>query len=49
MPLAGQSDLVELFRQQASILETHANILAQQTAILSGEKVAENLGELETS
>lgn len=39
IPLAAkgeQSQLVELFREQASILATHANILAQQTAILSG-------------
>ncbi|MBT6435670.1 MAG: aminotransferase class I/II-fold pyridoxal phosphate-dependent enzyme [Deltaproteobacteria bacterium] len=31
-----QAQLVELFREQASILATHAEILAQQTAILSG-------------
>lgn len=43
---SGQSDLVELFRQQASILETHANILAQQTAILSGEKGVVDFGAL---
>lgn len=34
-----QANVMALFQEQTKILATHANILAQQTAILSGEKL----------